>query len=99
MYRDGSNYKSLNHVVFSGQINSDIIKDLLNEKLYEFVPSQIGLVDLQGCLGDINEDDHCWHEITGIENTDEKVDYEEEGRTIHEFVEEVMKTTFFEVKV
>lgn len=78
MYRDGSNYKAYTSVVLAGAIEAHqlgMILDALDEGIY-FIPSQVGLEDLQGQLqafdsadeldeDGANEDDHPWHELAG----------------------------------
>lgn len=66
MYRDGSNYKQYNEVIIAGtltqQEKNDIVK-ALDEGQY-FIPSQVGLCDLQErMIAFPNDDDHVWHEL------------------------------------
>lgn len=71
MYRDPGNYKQFNTIVIQGEVDIDLFKSVLDEELY-FIPSQLGLEDLQGrfCNG-VQADDHPWHELEEIEHTDD----------------------------
>lgn len=87
IYRDASNYKAGSSVVVEGEINPEqiqIIASALDEGLY-FIPSQVGLDDLQGQLqgydsvdeldeDGVNPDDHPWHELHegGFESTNDQ---------------------------
>ena len=66
MYRDASNYKQATTVIFPGTLEDK--QSLLN--LEDFVPSAVGLEDLQHRFGPWTEDDHPYHEITEITETD-----------------------------
>ena len=66
LYRDASNYKEYNEVILFGSLRLDQLLPFLKDKTF-FIPSEIGLVDLQGC--DWSSDDHIWHEIENIEST------------------------------
>ena len=97
MYRDASNYKLRDRRVFPGEITAAerdaIIAHLdghvsVEEDWYlngYFIPVQLGWEHL-AADGEWNfpgEDDHPWHELTGIEPTGARpTEYE----TIHEFV-------------
>lgn len=87
LYRDASNYKAGRTVVLEGVPTPDDL-DAVRAALSDgewFIPSQVGLDDLQGELqaldseasrnaDGINEDDHLWHELTlpeDISETDE----------------------------
>jgi len=75
MYRDASNYKASLDVVLEGTL-TDQQKDAIKAKLEDgenFIPSQVGLEDLQPRLTSFpSEDDHVWHELVGIEETEEE---------------------------
>lgn len=65
-YRDASNYKQAERVVFAGRLTADeliaVMTNLDNGQW--FIPSQVGLPDLQGRWGGrLYEDDHVWHEL------------------------------------
>lgn len=73
LYRDASNYKQHMTVVLSGVI-SDEDKQLIKAKLDDgefFIPSQVGLPDLQEMMidGFDEDEDHVWHELLNIEIT------------------------------
>ena len=93
MYRDASNYKLHDRRVFPGEI-TDAERDAIAAHLGHlevdwvvgyFIPVQLGWEHL-AADGEWNfpgEDDHPWHEFTGIELTGARpTEYE----TIHEFV-------------
>jgi len=63
MYRDGSNYKMHHREVVAGVITHADIAACLEEG-ENFIPSQVGLLDLQEMLeGGVGDDDHVWHEL------------------------------------
>jgi hypothetical protein len=68
-YRDASNYKEFDTVIIRGQLSLNDIDEYLYEKEF-FIPSEIGLKDLQS--ENLNQDDHIWHEILEISHTHEK---------------------------
>ena len=68
-YRDASNYKEFDTVIIRGQLSLNDIDEYLYEKEF-FIPSEIGLRDLQP--ENLNQDDHIWHEILEISHTHEK---------------------------
>jgi hypothetical protein len=68
LYRDACNYKKFNDIVISGMIEEKRIELLLKDKLF-FIPSEVGLPDLQGDF--LSVDDHIWHELEKIELTDD----------------------------
>ena len=75
LYRDASNYKQWNEVVVEGQIDAEALQALLWEGNF-FIPQAVGLPPLQERFatdgyGFPNEDDHAWHEIEGIEDTND----------------------------
>jgi len=92
MYRDASNYKQNESVVFSEKIKRehiDIIMKKMEEEEY-FIPSQIGLADLQPRMTSYpSSDDHVWHEITDIQLTEEAPT---DSRDIQQFVDELLQT-------
>ncbi len=87
MYRDADNYKEGEDVIFTGEITDTEKKLILSyrdEKQY-FIPSQVGLYDLQNRMtGFPNDSDHVWHELRSEDitltenNPTEEID-------IHEF--------------
>lgn len=72
MYRDGSNFKAYDYVVLSGLITWDQVKALAEDGEY-IIAHEVGLPELQHQLtGFPNEDDHVYHEIDGVESTDQQ---------------------------
>lgn len=64
-YVDQNGYKQEKTVILAGEITLEQIEPYLDEGLY-FIPSQVGLEDLQkGFLiyGPLGENDHVWHKI------------------------------------
>jgi hypothetical protein len=65
-YRDADNYKQLEDVVIPGEISEKdkaLILSKLDEGMY-FIPSQVGLNDLQERMcSPIGDADHVWHEL------------------------------------
>lgn len=98
MYRDGANYKQLEVVVFAGAITPQdraALFDHLDEGTW-FIPSQVGLEDLQARFGALTDDDHAWHEL----DNDEGVALTDEPATlgdIHQFVARFCGATWDEV--
>jgi len=68
-YRDASNYKEFETVITNGLLSLKDIEEYLYDKEF-FVPSEIGLKDLQP--ENLNQDDHIWHEILEISHTHKK---------------------------
>jgi len=73
MYRDGSNYKELEVVVVEGLVTREQLLECLDQEDSggdSFIPSQIGLSDLQPrMIAFPSEDDHVWHELLEVEPT------------------------------
>jgi len=73
LYRDASNYKQSDSVIFSGAITAEECETLIAhfDEYGGFIPGQVGMPDLQDRMtGGWDEDlDHPFHEITGIELT------------------------------
>lgn len=64
MYRDASNYKFYQEYVVIGTFTEAEKKEIiscLSEGLF-FIPEQVGMPAARP--EDINEDDHCWHEMS-----------------------------------
>lgn len=65
-YRDADNYKQYEEVVIPGEISEQdkaLILSKCNEGQY-FIPSQVGLNDLQERMcSPIGDSDHVWHEL------------------------------------
>jgi len=85
MYRDAANYKKRSSVVFKGKISRElltILRENMSEEEY-FIPSQVGLEDLQHYMESFpDEDDGVWHELEDISLTDKE---STDPRTIEEF--------------
>lgn len=80
MYRDGCNFKQFRSSVLSGRITrAGVLKILSNLFNYNsFIPSQVGLPDLQGLFGTPwTEDDLAMHELQAIKYTSEPVTEDE----------------------
>ena len=77
MYRDADNYKVCHSVVLSGMLTeAGLLK--ISSKLEmggDFIPSQVGLPELQGFLGDLSSADDVWHEWVDAVHTEEAVDF------------------------
>lgn len=76
LYRDASNYKQYGSVVLQAALSLKDIRHLLIHGEY-FVPSQVGLPDLQHKFREQGfdyptEDDHTWHEIVSMRPTRRK---------------------------
>ena len=69
LYRDAGNYKTFNEIILPGIITLEQIDPFLKEQTF-FIPSEVGLPDLQRELFSV--DDHIWHEIETIELTQEQ---------------------------
>ena len=94
-YRDGSNYKQCNEIVFSNPLNREVkdIELIITEKLIDGlwfvaddwnIPNQFFKEYIWN-----NEVDHNWHEFDGIKETEENVT---ELNTIENFIQAVKKT-------
>ena len=87
MYRDASNYKQAHVAVFAGRLSPTELATVLaaREDHAWFIPSQVGLPDLQERFGSrLYDDDHVWHELDedGIAPTDAPPDQDED---VHAF--------------
>ncbi len=75
LYRDASNYKQFGSVVFRGPPEPKLVERLkisLDSGEF-FIAQQVGLRSVSLAEGDdypANEDDHCWHEFAGVEESD-----------------------------
>lgn len=72
-YRDASNYKQYEEVVFEGRISEASVRKYLWEDEY-FLPAPLGLPTLQKKFleqgfGLDASDDHPWHEVDSITST------------------------------
>ncbi len=100
MYRDACNYKSHETVIFEnprgvsarelwGRINEALRGVMLFNEQPIFKPELVGLptvflFDKPGFHK--NEDDHDWHELLSVEETEEATTYAR-GRPIEDFIE------------
>ena len=76
MYRDASNYKVFESVVLAGELLMETLAPCLGtiSTGREFIPSQVGLEDLQPrMLSYPSADDHVWHELESVELTSSPV--------------------------
>ncbi len=85
MYRDASNYKAHREEVLEGSLSATQVAAIMKATDFDgFIPSQVGLDNLQGELMGYDSDadsddydpfgegdDHVWHEINGITKTTE----------------------------
>lgn len=91
-YRDGSNYKQQGHVNFDNATGMTVeeIDDRLRDAFdsgEDFIARQIDIPEV--FFSGFDEDDGCWHEYTGVVNTDSTHDNDGQNRDIKRFVEEV----------
>lgn len=94
MYRDASNYKARGNVILRGAFDvsaHEAIKAACDQGLY-FIAEQVGLDALQGDLfaysDGATEDDHPWHEYTGLERVEaDSVREEDVWGTLADFLE------------
>ncbi len=73
LYRDASNYKLFNEVIIEGSLKIEQLKPFLFDEQF-FVPEQLNIPRLQFEIQ--NEDDHDWHEIESLEDSNEKPNLE-----------------------
>jgi hypothetical protein len=105
MYRDASNYKQFGYVIFSGEPTPKDA-ECVNANLHEgdfFIPGDVDLPSLQEKFGNVDIDDHPWHEIdfggdpercpfglTSESPTDD--------RSVHQFAQEFEQVSWDEMK-
>jgi hypothetical protein len=74
MYRDGANYKVYRSLVVEGSVSDVQLRECMDDE--SFIPSQVGLVDLQPELVAYpSDEDHVWHELVEVEPTDDPVNF------------------------
>jgi hypothetical protein len=71
MYRDGSNYKTWGHEVLAGTLDEEVRQRLVGDGERMFLPGDVGLPTLQEDWDSHYEDDHIWHELTELRDTDQ----------------------------
>lgn len=93
MYRDASNYKRYERVIFAGTLSdADRERFLASPHAERFIPEQIGLANPREQFESHFDDDHIWCETVrftvcaDVEPTD--------TRTIEEFVEQFFVTVW-----
>jgi hypothetical protein len=98
LYRDGSNYKQWANVVFSNPENltHNDVERLLRDHFLEdglFIADQLRMPEaFLWDKGDINFDDHCFHEFSNVELTKEQPN-DTHDRSISDFLREVSLTS------
>lgn len=95
LYRDASNYKAFRELVLEGKLTRKDIQDVLEDGA-NFIPEQVGLPELQAELGQYgaefpSEDDHVWHEIDSIAETDEEPNFELTAKQVKQLFLDVKK--------
>jgi hypothetical protein len=90
LYRDASNYKSWGSVVFAGPSNDDMQMRLMSafESGEFFIAQQVRIPEVFLKGWPLDQDDHCWHAFSSMEETDEPAN-DSHSRKIVEFVDEV----------
>ena len=92
LYRDASNYKTFNSIIFPNpqniplqELEEKIIQNLIDHQY--FIASKINIPEIfLNNEYDFNKDDHGWHEFEDIETTEEEPNDEFE-RSISDFIE------------
>ncbi len=94
LYRDASNYKLWNSVIFTNPSAMSLeeaekrLRPLLDSEEL-FIASQVRVPEVFSFLTDEpTEDDHCYHEFSFIKPTTEAPN-DTHGRSIEEFLEEI----------
>jgi hypothetical protein len=89
LYRDGSNYKRWGNIVFAEACTEAVRHRLVNslENREWFIARQVRVPE-QFFDDQIDADDHCWHELSDLEPTDDPVN-DRFDRTFEDFVHEV----------
>ena len=86
MYRDANNYKQHERLIVVGKVDIDAFNKALDNE-GGFIPSQIGLEDLQERFADISQDsDHVWHEPIEITHTERETNYAVKAADINKLV-------------
>jgi hypothetical protein len=90
MYRDNSNYKQHDHVIFTGEITDEQRATILGALDGDrFIAEQVGLENLGERFGGSYEDDGPWHELEEITLTEEEANSGSQGdeENIDDFVQ------------
>jgi hypothetical protein len=89
LYRDGSNYKQWGSIVFKGEITDGLRERFARalEGCEFFIADQIRVPEVFPDTWPIYADDHCWHEFSEFETTNDAPS-DPHSRTIEEFVHE-----------
>jgi hypothetical protein len=96
LYRDAGNYKNWGEVIFSNSemLNVESIENRIRMTLFDrfqFIAHQIYVPNLALSMkGYPTTDDHCFHELDCIEDTNEAPN-DEQDRTIRLFIEQIEK--------
>jgi hypothetical protein len=88
-YRHAGNWKRYGEIVFRGS-PTEALRERLGRALHDrewFIASQLRVREIFFEAVDA-EDDHCWHELAGLSETEEEPT-DPLGRSIESFVEEV----------
>lgn len=81
LYRDAGNWKKSNCIIFTNfeKLTIPEIESRLTKTLFQgdgFIAEQVDLPKLNPYGDNWGEDDHCWHELSGVEETPEAADDE-----------------------
>jgi hypothetical protein len=85
MYRDASNYKQYGEVVLAGALTLDQARAIMAslDGNDNFIPEQVGLEPMEWSgPGGAYDDDHPYHEIFSIEQTDRAVTDERQASDV-----------------
>jgi hypothetical protein len=92
LYRDASNYKNYNTIIFSNpnchkleKVELDIKNNLIDNAYFEAIKILIPELFFETQ----NVDDHDWHEFIQLENTTENIT-DLKKRTIDIFIQDIM---------
>lgn len=94
LYRDASNYKFWNSIIFANPtaISLENAEERIRRSLDDqevFIAHQIYVPDIFPFpKGKLTEDDHCYHEFVSVRFTKEAPN-DTRGRSIAEFIEEI----------
>lgn len=93
MYRDAANWKQSGREIFANP--DELLIEEIEVALQSsfdggeyFIAEQIGVESVMPSADKWSEDDHCWHELVGLEETDLPFT---DSRTLLQFVADVKK--------